>query len=677
MLVAGVTKHYTLKVHSSRVELSSKKLLLNLQTNFANTALMADIQSDFTSFTQTAHPEKMQSLLAKSQQLMEQIPKAAHPDLVNFLNQAGKFEIRMASLRHNNNIALKSSSQIIAHIQNQVTCKTNKTCLSAINKAASIYRTFQPLYITDILNGQITTLDRTSTELSNNFDEIIDVLFEASKTLPAEQNLYLVQLRDMFMDLDDSVTTVAAIKAKVLSTKMEALHTIDRINNALNQQSIDQQKSALSLSKQGLTIAKNAGMLMIITLFCFTALFIAVGFFISKGIIIPLDALVKLLRNFAKLLTNIRTQNINDNDRHALLHSAIANRQDEIGDVAHATMSLMRHMRSISEFRKKIEDDLSAEDVYFRLATVFTHQLKFRAFVIYEVDKSKAMLPVFLHPQGLKAYLPDLTRSSQCRAKRTGSVVSSLSDPDICRTCPFNDALDHICIPMLAGGHVMGVVQLITPISLKRTATDTLNKTLDVAKNYIEEALPVIQAKRFARELEEMATKDQLTGLYNRRYLEISLQQIVAGIQRRGTMLGILMCDMDFFKQVNDTHGHDAGDIVLKKLSLSLSESVRSSDLVIRFGGEEFLILLLDIHENQTLKVAEKIRAAVEGITFQLPGADIKKTISIGTAVFPGPGGNGIWEIIKQADVALYKAKDSGRNRVVEFIPELWKEQSY
>ncbi|MDA3971687.1 MAG: GGDEF domain-containing protein, partial [Desulfobulbaceae bacterium] len=112
-------------------------------------------------------------------------------------------------------------------------------------------------------------------------------------------------------------------------------------------------------------------------------------------------------------------------------------------------------------------------------------------------------------------------------------------------------------------------------------------------------------------------------------------------------------------------------------LAAILQESVRESDIVIRFGGEEFLILLVDVDENQTPKVAEKIRAAVEDYTFQLPGTDIKKTLSIGTAEFLYPGVKGVWEVIKQADVALYKAKDSGRNQVVVFSPELWPEKSY
>ena len=677
MLLAGIYKHYIFHIHSIQVENNSKKLLLNLTANFNNTALMAEIQSDFTAFTQTAHPETMKALIKKSKRLMEHLPKAAHPDLIHFLNQAGKLEIRMTSLRNNNKTALETGNKILGQLQDLEKCHQNKTCLNAIHQASMTYRTFHPLYITNILNGQITTFDRTTTEISLDFDEVINTLFEATKTLPVEQSTYLTQLRDMFMNLDDATATVAAIKGKVLSTAQDAINTLNHINTTLNKQSITQQKSALNLSKQGLSIAQNAGILMIFTLISFTALFLTVSFFISKSIVNPLNTLVQLLENFSRLLTNIRTQNVNDNDRHALLHSAIADRHDEIGDVAQATMGLMQHMRSISEFRKKIEDDLATKDVYFRLARIFRKLLKFRSFIIYEIDKNEAMNPVFVYPQAIEKYLPNLTISTLCRAKRTGAVVSSITDPTICRICPFNDVLNHICIPMLAGGQVMGVVQLITPISLNRRSTDILNKTLDVAKNYIEEALPVIQAKRFARELEEMATKDQLTGLYNRRYLEISLQQIIAGVKRRGTQLGILMCDMDFFKQVNDTHGHDAGDIILTKLSAILLENVRESDLVIRFGGEEFLILLLDIQENQTSKVAEKIRAAVEDYTFQLQRADIKKTLSIGTAEFPGTGGNGIWEIIKQADVALYKAKNTGRNKVVEFSKELWNEQSY
>ena len=110
------------------------------------------------------------------------------------------------------------------------------------------------------------------------------------------------------------------------------------------------------------------------------------------------------------------------------------------------------------------------------------------------------------------------------------------------------------------------------------------------------------------------------------------------------------MCDLDYFKQVNDTYGHNAGDIVLKETSRVISQSIRASDIVIRFGGEEFLAVLLDVGEGQRLK------------------------ISLGVSEFPADTGT-LWSCIKFADVALYRAKEDGRNRSVRFTPDMWKEE--
>ncbi len=137
------------------------------------------------------------------------------------------------------------------------------------------------------------------------------------------------------------------------------------------------------------------------------------------------------------------------------------------------------------------------------------------------------------------------------------------------------------------------------------------------------------------------------------------------------------MCDMDFFKQVNDEHGHDVGDVVLKDTSRVLRESVRESDVVIRFGGEEFLILLIDTEPGYGLEVAQKIRENIEALKFKASkGAVIKKTISMGVSEFPKDT-EGFWQAIKYADVALYNAKDTGRNKCVRFIPEMWEEGSF
>jgi diguanylate cyclase (GGDEF)-like protein len=137
------------------------------------------------------------------------------------------------------------------------------------------------------------------------------------------------------------------------------------------------------------------------------------------------------------------------------------------------------------------------------------------------------------------------------------------------------------------------------------------------------------------------------------------------------------MCDMDFFKQVNDEHGHDVGDIVLKDTSKVLRDSVRESDVVIRFGGEEFLILLIDTEPDYGMQVAEKIRENIEKIKFKASnGTVLKKTISMGVSEFPKDT-KGFWQAIKFADVALYSAKDTGRNKCVRFVPDMWEEGSF
>ncbi|MCI4625884.1 MAG: GGDEF domain-containing protein [Candidatus Magnetoovum sp. WYHC-5] len=169
------------------------------------------------------------------------------------------------------------------------------------------------------------------------------------------------------------------------------------------------------------------------------------------------------------------------------------------------------------------------------------------------------------------------------------------------------------------------------------------------------------------KELRELSLKDTLTRLYNRRYLEEYTESIVSGVMRRETSLAVLICDLDLFKQVNDVYGHDCGDIVLREISNVLRNNIRKSDILIRYGGEEFLIILMDIEGNsQSLVIAEKIRASVEGTKINIGGSYIKKTLSIGVSELPGDSAD-FNEVIKFADIALYDAKKTGRNKVVKF----------
>lgn len=158
--------------------------------------------------------------------------------------------------------------------------------------------------------------------------------------------------------------------------------------------------------------------------------------------------------------------------------------------------------------------------------------------------------------------------------------------------------------------------------------------------------------------------KDYLTGLNNVRSFDKFYNISIKDAVEKNEQLSILAIDIDFFKKVNDTYGHQSGDLVLKELSKLLSESCRSFDIISRNGGEEFSVLLLDCPSSKALKIGERIRETVENHKFiLLDGSYINVTVSIGIATFPD---NTINKeiLIKLADEALYKAKKTGRNKV-------------
>jgi two-component system cell cycle response regulator len=164
----------------------------------------------------------------------------------------------------------------------------------------------------------------------------------------------------------------------------------------------------------------------------------------------------------------------------------------------------------------------------------------------------------------------------------------------------------------------------------------------------------------------EMALTDSLTGLYNRRYLAAHLDGQISRVERGGKALSLIMFDIDFFKRVNDTYGHAAGDAVLRELADRVSGNLRSFDTVARMGGEEFVIVMPDTNVAIASAVAERLRHDVEDTGFTVPGVSAKLsiTISIGVATAQDTGDTSE-AILKRADDALYRAKETGRNRAV------------
>ena len=164
----------------------------------------------------------------------------------------------------------------------------------------------------------------------------------------------------------------------------------------------------------------------------------------------------------------------------------------------------------------------------------------------------------------------------------------------------------------------------------------------------------------------EMAVTDPLTGLHNRRYMAGQLEPLVAHAARGGAPAAVLVLDIDHFKAINDTFGHDCGDEVLREFAVRLATNVRAVDLPCRFGGEEFVVIMPETGVEDAHRIAERIRGHVAGSPFRvLDGREaLQVTISIGVAATSGAGDTAE-ALLKRADEALYDAKQSGRNRVI------------
>ena len=406
---------------------------------------------------------------------------------------------------------------------------------------------------------------------------------------------------------------------------------------------------------------------MIIAVLFFACGLLAVfTFWISNAIVYPVMSIISKIHLLA-------TGHVDLTDK------IVIRSDDEIGEMSREFNDLMDTVHGMTVFKSVIEEDSTLEDVYSRMGEAFAKNVGVEKYQIFEVTADnkgmQAVYPVMLSEKDLDCHSDILSCCEKCRAVKTGHPVSSLNYDGVCKQ--FNETQDklHVCIPMIIGGHTGGVVQFVFERD-GNISRAVIEQQIARAEAYIKQSLSVLEAKRLMNTLRESSLRDPMTGLFNRRFLQDQASYLIAGTLRRKKSIGLLMCDIDFFKQVNDQYGHDAGDEVLKETSKVIVDSVRESDIVIRFGGEEFLVLLTDIEDGMALQVAEKIRKNVEEKVVRVGAVKIRKTISLGVSEFPADS-DGFWQAIKYADVALYQAKSSGRNKSVQFDESMWSEEGF
>jgi diguanylate cyclase (GGDEF)-like protein len=165
--------------------------------------------------------------------------------------------------------------------------------------------------------------------------------------------------------------------------------------------------------------------------------------------------------------------------------------------------------------------------------------------------------------------------------------------------------------------------------------------------------------------MQELAVRDSLTGLFNRRYMEETLEREISRAQREHRSLGVIMTDVDSFKHINDAFGHALGDAVLARVGELLERHIRKSDVACRFGGDEFILILPECSLEDAVLRAQTLRRTVEEASFMFDGTDIGQvTLSMGVSALPSHGGTAA-DLLRAADKALYDAKRGGRNCVV------------
>ncbi len=216
-----------------------------------------------------------------------------------------------------------------------------------------------------------------------------------------------------------------------------------------------------------------------------------------------------------------------------------------------------------------------------------------------------------------------------------------------------------LAVPLRAHKRVCGA------LFLTREGETFTARELRLLRIYCNQAAVAIENAIVYERVENLAATDGLTGLFNRRYFEGALKRELARADRGSSNLALLLLDIDHFKSFNDTYGHVMGDLVLKKVATTLGRCLRQADVLARFGGEEFVVLLPQVSATGALESAERLRASLENAGIHPGGPRKNVTVSVGMAMFPGHA-ESAESLLLAADKALYQAKDAGRNRVVE-----------
>lgn len=340
---------------------------------------------------------------------------------------------------------------------------------------------------------------------------------------------------------------------------------------------------------------------------------------------------------------------------------------------SHMTTALRKEreeLAALNKFSEAVTQCTSEGEIYDHILYFLRERFHPRQVIIFKLnaeenilEAASSLLPL---PEEMRDW-PVIPEPHNCKAVRMGRRfrANDVTTEPLCpaKFVPPSEG-SYYCGPLIAGGVIIGAVRVEGAKDFWTPERESL------LESYLSGAATGLSNLRLLESTKQQANVDELTGLYNRRFLEEYARKLIAMARRKNQPLGVIMMDLDHFKEFNDIYGHETGDRILKHFAKTASRAIREANLAARYGGEEFVVMLPETGAQPCLLVAERIRLAVEHMV--VPAGTEKPlpqlTVSLGIAIYPEHG-QGLEDVLQAADKALYESKRAGRNRTTVYVP--------
>jgi diguanylate cyclase (GGDEF)-like protein len=327
-----------------------------------------------------------------------------------------------------------------------------------------------------------------------------------------------------------------------------------------------------------------------------------------------------------------------------------------------------RELELLTSARDELQLCVEVQQVYQSAANSFFRLLPWTSGALCIINNSRNMVEVVSSWEGSggKSVVRDFHPPESCCGLRSG--VPRWRRPGIseihCAHFDGEPPEHYLCRPIVAHGNTVGVFYVQCP---DEQAVASVTQRMEGLRQLVQLTGTAVATLNLRTKLENQSIRDSLTGLFNRNFMEISLERELSRAARKKQILSVFMLDLDHFKNFNDTYGHAAGDAALKAIAGVFRGAIRAEDIACRYGGEEFTIILPDVTSDAARERAEAVREAVAALRVPLEREVLGEfTVSIGVAFYPNDG-EAADLLLRRADLALYRAKRLGRNQVALF----------